>query len=133
MTTKHKATGRAKTVPLGIAEGLTVSILITVIGAAIIAWMISSSFLKNDKTGYAIMAILFLAPLAGCLTSAKLIKHETAKVCLITGICHFVTLLVITGIAFHGEYSEIWVPLGLTVMGVLTSILLARKSTKRYM
>ena len=65
MVVNRKVTGKASSVPAGLALGGAVSLGITLILAAVIAKMVSDEKLAEENIGYGVMVLLFTASAAG--------------------------------------------------------------------
>lgn len=113
---KKKVTGTALGIPGGVGLGIVVSLLITLAGAALAAWLIASEKIGEGSIGYAAMVILALASASGALVAVLLTKRLRLQVCMLTGGCYFLTLLAMTALFFGGQYQG---------MGVSAVIILA--------
>ncbi len=109
MTTNQRVTGRAMSMPAGMGLGLGLSVLLTVVGCAILAWLLGNETLPEESMGYGAMVILLLASWAGSLTAALLIRHRKLLVCLGTGGSYLALLLLVNGLAFGGSLKGLWV------------------------
>ena len=84
---KKKVTGTALGIPGGVGLGIVVSLLITLAGAALAAWLIASEKIGEGSIGYAAMVILALASASGALVAVLLTKRLRLQVCMLTGGC----------------------------------------------
>lgn len=114
MKKKHYNAGRAKSMPAGIGIGVLVSLVVTVMGAAIVAWMIVSERIGENGIGWGCMVILPVASAAGAEVAWRLIRHRRLMVCGIQ--CGaFYLLLLAMALPFGGVYEGM----------VLTALLVA--------
>lgn len=130
MVANRKVTGKAMSMPAGIGTGLGISGSITLIGSAVIAWLISGEHLAESAIGYGAMVILLLSSAAGSWAAVLLIKHRRMLVCLISGASYFLLLLACTALFFGGQYQGIGMTALLILAGCGIVILLGLKGEK---
>lgn len=131
MVSNRKITGRASSIPAGVAYGAIISMSITIIIAAVVAHLISSEMLSHRNIGYSSMIILFISSLTGSWCGAKRIKRlhiQTAAMC---GCVYFLTLLAITAVFFGGQYEGIGITLTLIVLGSTAGGFIAARKPKK--
>ena len=121
MKASKKVTGRAVSIPVGLCYGEAVSIVITLLGVALTAKMISTETVAWDQTGYAILAILLVSSWCGAMISSAKIKRRKVLVCAISGAIHYAVLLIITALFFGAQFSGA----GETLLVVLSGSMLA--------
>lgn len=115
MDLKKKVSGTAMGIPAGLGIGAISSLIITVAGAALTAWLIASESIGEETIGYAAMVILMIASAVGAMVSIRLIKRLRLQVCLMSGGCYYLTLLALTALLFGGQYQG----MGITAVMVL--------------
>ena len=113
---KKKVSGTAMSMPAGLGIGLLVALVITVAGAAITAWLIASEKIGESSCGYAVMLILGLGVGLGALSAVYFTKRQRLLVCMLTGVCYYLSLLAMTALFFGGQYQG---------MGVSAIVILA--------
>ena len=106
---KIKVSGKALGIPAGIAIGDLVSLIVSIAGAAVSAWLVSSEKIGEGGIGYAAMIVVALAAAVGAWVSASLIKRLRLQMCMLSGACYLLTLLAITALFFGGQYQGIGV------------------------
>ena len=74
MVSNQKTTGKATSIPVGILFGVSISMLVTLVGAAIAAWLISAEITPQNSVGYLSAVILALSGAIGAAVSAGRIK-----------------------------------------------------------
>ena len=116
METAKKVRGTALSMPKGIALGTLISVMITALLAAVLAWLLMTDKIKKEASGYLMMGIPMLASFLGSWMSAAKIKRRWMLVCSITGGIYFLSLLAVTAICFGGNYQSVGVT-GLLVLG----------------
>ena len=105
MYTKKKVTGTAKGIPVGLGLGLASSLLITIGGAALTAWMVAGEKIGEASGGYAVIVILVLSSALGALVSTWLIKRLRLQMCMLSGGLYYLSLLAMTALLFGGQYQ----------------------------
>ena len=109
MVANRKVTGTALSLPAGIGFGLLLSLGMTLLGCALIAWLMLTQKLQEEAIGYASIAVLALASAAGAFLSAGLVKRMRAQVCLMTGAGYYLVLLGCNALIFGGQYAGLGV------------------------
>lgn len=109
MVANKKVSGTARSVPAGIGIGTAVSLAITLAGALLTAWLVSTEKISEEAIGYGSMIILLAASTAGAYTAQALIKHQRLLMCVLAAICYFISLIAVTALFFGGQYQGIGV------------------------
>lgn len=109
--------------PAGFALGVSASLLITVLGAALIAKLVDRETIGEGSIGYGILIVMILASWLGSLVSYGRIKRRRAVVCLAAGGIYFLVLLSFTALFFGGEYSGVGVTALLIFCGSMLAVL----------
>lgn len=112
---KMKVSGKTMGIPVGIAVGDLVSLIISIAGAAVSAWLVSSEKIGEGGIGYAAIIVVALAAAGGAWISTLLIKRLRLQMCLLSGGCYFLTLLAMTALFFGGQYQGIGV-IGIVIL-----------------
>ncbi len=120
----RKQTGRAVTMPAGLAWGSAVSVLGTVLGAMIAAKMIDTGTMEHNRIGYAVLVTLLMSAFMGATVAAKKVKRQMVMTCILSGSMYFVILLSITALFFGGQYEAVGVTALLVFGGSLLAVLL---------
>lgn len=116
MKRKHAYSGRAYSLPAGIVIGTSVSIAISIIGCAVLAWLITGERLQQESIGYGCIAILLLASAGGSATAWKLIGHRQLLICGIQTLVYY-GILLMTALPFGGQYEGLLVTAVLVALG----------------
>lgn len=103
--------------PAGIAVGGLTSLSITLVGVAVLAWLIHKERMAMDSVGYGIMALLLIASFLGAVTAHRKIRRRRMVVCTVSGITYLGMLLCIPALFFGGEYSGVLVTALLVAAG----------------
>lgn len=115
MVANRKVTGKAKSVPAGLALALGISMGITLFGSLIMAILLDSQTIQESGVGYGIMLLLLLSSAAGAFTAAKSIKRQMLPMSMLSGLCYYAMLLAITALFFGGQYQG----MGVTALVVM--------------
>ncbi len=116
MMQTQKPTGRAASIPGGLAIGALISLTVTILMAMILAKLIQSQTIAQEQVGYGVMALLFTSSFLGAAAAQGKVKHRRLLVCMLTGAVYFLILMSITALFFGGQYSAVGVT-ALLVMG----------------
>lgn len=125
--TKGTIAAKSKSAPGSIAFGATVSLVITLIAAAIVAALIESGKISSRGMGYAVMIILMVSSLAGSLIASKRSATKKIIITVFTALCYLVELLCITALLFDGEYKGIPATALVVVSGGIVAGLIPNK------
>ena len=107
MVHNHKASGRALSVPAGLAIGTCISLGTTLILSVLLAKLISTETLELEKSGYGILLILLFTSVIGAKSTCMMIKRRKLMSCVIAGLLYWLGLLTITALFFGGQYSGV--------------------------
>lgn len=121
---KGKATGRALSMPAGLAVGGLTSLGITLGGSAVLAWLIHSERMEMENVGYGILGLILAASFLGAMTAWRKIRRRRMLVCAASGAVYLGILLAIPALFFGGQYSGVWVTALLVLAGSLAAGLL---------
>lgn len=131
MTINQKSTGRAMSIPAGLAFGAGISLGITLFMAAIIAYLLETEKITWEGAGYGIMALLLIASSLGSMMAYSMIKRQRLLVCLLSGVVYLGILLSMTALFFGGQYDAVGVTMALIIAGSGTSGLLGMREKGR--
>ena len=129
--------GRAVSIPKGLAMGNGVSLGMTLLMSFALAGLISRERLSWDQVGYGILILLFLSALLGAATSVKAVKRQRLMIAIGSGLLFWATLIAITALFFGGQYDGMLVT-GLIILAACNTVALAglrgerRKGTTPY-
>ena len=117
-------TGRAMSVPAGLALGAGVSVAATVVISLIGAQMIMNEILPQEQIGYCSMIALLAGTILGSVTASGKVKHRRIIICLLSGGIYLCILLAATALFFGGQYDGFWVTVVTVMVGCVASALL---------
>lgn len=124
MTVNQKVTGSASTIPGGLALGVLTSLGVTVLAAAVTAWLILRGTLAENSVGYCAMVILLLAAAAGSAVAIGRIKRRRLQMGLAAGAIYYGCLLAAAALFFGGIYDGMGVTALMVLCGSMLAILL---------
>lgn len=122
MKVRQKTTGTASSVPGGLACGAQAAVVITLVGAAVTAFLINTEKLAWKNTGYAVIAILILSSWIGAMVTAGRVKRQRLAMCMASGGVYFAILLASTALFFGGQYSGVGETALLVFCGSLVAV-----------
>lgn len=115
MVVNRKVTGKALSMPAGLALGAAISLGITISLAILTAKLVDGGTISEEGIGYAALGILLLSSLAGAASAVQKIKRQRLLVCFASGLIYYALLLSMTALFFGGQYSG----MGVTALVVL--------------
>lgn len=115
MVANRKVTGKAMSMPGGLAMGGLVSLAVTIVGSVLTANLILREVIEADSVGYCSVAILLLSSVLGARIAVKSIKHRRLYVCALSAAIYYAVLLSITALFFGGQYRG----MGVTALVVM--------------
>lgn len=130
MVVNQKVTGRASSIPVGLAVGLGVSLTVTMIMSMLVAYLQSTEMISDSGVGYGAMLTLLLSSAAGAGAAWRKVKHQRLVICAASGLCYFLSLIAITAMFFGGQYSAVGVTALLILGGAGAVALLGLKGEK---
>lgn len=131
MVVNQKVTGRASSVPAGLATGALTGLAITLITSYLAAYMASRELLDRDVFGYCAMAVLILASFVSAKVAVAKIKKLPLQMAAASGLLLYVLLLSMTALFFGGRYDALGVTLVLVLIGSGAGGILASGKPKR--
>lgn len=131
MVLNQKVTGKTSALPIGILLGVVVCVMLTLLGTAVVAWMLHAEVLTEEMVGYAAMIILLIASAVGAWISTAKTKRLRVQVCMLTGGGYYLTLLSVTALFFGGQYQGMGVTAVMVLIGCGTVALLGLKDRNR--
>lgn len=130
MSKRIKTTGKAVSIPKGLAIGTTVSLSISVAGAMLLSWLISAEKMQWQNIGYGLVILLLAASFLGALTAAFRIQRRKLLVCMESCITYFSCLLLITALFFGGQYEAVGVTAGVIAAGGVCAAMVSAREQK---
>lgn len=109
MVVNQKVSGKAKPVAVGLSLGVLVSLILTLVGAAVTANLVLSEKIPVESVGYSATLILLLASALGAWVAAGLVRRRWMVICIGAGGTYYLSLLAITALFFGGQYQAVGV------------------------
>lgn len=132
MQYNHKVKGTATAVPIGLAVGGVISLIITLAGSAAIAHLVLKERLGEGGIGYASMVILLLSAVMGAWGAFSCIKKQRLQICLLSAAVYYLLLLGITALFFGGQYQGMGVTAAVILAGVMIVALFPTKGSAKF-
>lgn len=123
MEFKHKTRKPLGTIPGGVVLGLCISIMITLLGTIILAYLISSDKMGDASVNPGSTVVLFLGAAAGAWTVMARAKEKKWIVLSSFALGYFLILLSLTALFFGGEYAGIGKSAVIILVGCVSSFL----------
>lgn len=117
MTLSKKATGRALPLPAGLFVGLGVSVIITLIFAAVITQLILKETVGEEWIGYGAMLAIPVSAAAGAFVASMTVKRRWLLVSLFEGGMYLLFLLSMNSFFFGGQFQGVWITVILILLG----------------
>ena len=123
MRNHQKVTGRASSIPGGLAVGAAASGSVTGLLTLLMALCLEKEIITWETAGYGIMIMIMLSAFLGSIIACTKIRHQQILVCLMSAGVYFAMLLSITALFFGGQYQAVGVTALLVVGGAICSAL----------
>ncbi len=117
MAVALKSSGKAASIPGGLASSSAVSLTITILGALLFGKMIDIGKLQWENIGYGIMVLLLAASFLGAWVACARIKRQRMMICALSALLYLGILLSITALFFGGQYEAVGVTSALVFAG----------------
>lgn len=130
MALGQKRSGKAMSMPAGMAIACLMSFALTVAGAYVLACLLEKEIIQWQSAGYGIMLILFVVPMVGTMIARTGIKRQHILISQMFAAVYFVLLLGITLLFFGGQFEAVGVT-ALLVWGGSTATVFVIPVTKR--
>lgn len=131
MSKHQKITGRASSVPAGLASGAAVSVMTTGGLTVLMAMLLEQESITWEMAGYGILIMIMLSAFLGALTACTRIRRQRLLVSVMSGGLYFAILLSVTALFFGGQYQAVGVTALLIAGGCTCSVLLTGRQGKR--
>ena len=113
-----------------VAVGAAISLLVSILTAAICAALIASETIGASSAGYCAMIILLTGAFAGSITAGKGRERRVIFIAL-TGACYMLLLLALTALFFDGRFQGIGVSALVILSGCILGLFLTQTRQKR--
>lgn len=128
MVGNPKPTGRAQSIPAGLAIAEAIGIVITLLLGAMEATLVAQKQIQETQIGYGIMLILLIGAAVTSTVAWKKIKHRKLLVCTLSGAIYLLLLLFTTALFFGGQYEGLLPGILLVACGTMLPVLLSRST-----
>ena len=127
---KHGYSGRASTIPAGLAIAAATSLGVTAIGSSVTAWLILSGYFPVEWAGYCAMFILLFSAASGAGIAIARIQRLRLQMCLASGGLYYLCLLLTTAFFFGGQFRGMAVT-GLVIFAGCGAVILLAPGEKK--
>ena len=110
-----KTKGTAKAIPIGLALGGLVSLVVTLAGSAALSHLVLSEAVREEGVGYGSIVILLVGAIMGAWASWSSIRKQRLQICLLSAVTYYLILLGMTALFFGGRYAGMGVT-GLVIL-----------------
>lgn len=117
MIITQKTTGRASSVPAGLAAGVGVSIATTILVSIILAILLDREVILWKNIGYGILIMIMLSAFLGAVTANHKIRRQKIVISCMSGLAYWGLLLTFTALFFGGKYEAVDVTALLVMAG----------------
>jgi len=124
MITRTKHTGKAKSIPAGMAIAVSVSMMVTLGAALAIAYSLDFGKITWEQAGYWIMGMLFASSYIGAKCAFWVIKRQRIMISMMVGLIYWGMLLCITALFFGGNFGAVLETAGIICAGCTSSALI---------
>ena len=118
MAKKHKLSHSGISVPVCVTVGAISCLLVTMLGALLLAYMVGNETFGVAGIGIGSMLVLLLSTVLGCWIARALNKEKQLLVCGLTALVFYLSLISITAVFFDGIYTG----MGLTALVILFGV-----------
>lgn len=124
MTSGFKQTGKARSIAGGLAIAAAVSMTLTIVLSAAVAYFLNEERVTWQQAGYWIMGMLFAASFIGGKCAYLSVKRQYFVISIMSGILYWGLLLCISALFFGGNFGAVWETAGIVGAGAATAALL---------
>ena len=115
-------------IPAAVGVGTVISTIVMLIGAIVIALLISNELISDQSMDYGVLALTMLSAILGCSVSNVVAKRRLLIVSVCTAVTFLLVLISITAIFYGGQYSAIPVTALVILGGGVSSVLIIGKT-----
>ena len=132
MTISMGHSGKAMSVPGGLALAAAVSGAVTAVVTGAIAYFLNAEKITWIQAGYWIMGMLFGASFLGAKSAYGAVRRQRLVMSLLSGLVYWGLLLSITALFFGGDYEAVGETAGIILAGTGCAAVLTRKKTNHF-
>lgn len=130
MTSAFKPTGKTRSIAGGLGIAAAVSMTLTILLSAAIAYFLSKERITWQQAGYWIMGMLFVSAWIGGKCAYLSVKRQCFLVSAMAGLLYWGLLLCISALFFGGNFGAVGETAGIVAAGAMSSALLRRPGRK---
>ncbi len=123
MAMKRRKSGKELPMAGAIAIGIFGSLILTFLGAALLAYLIGKGSVMQSGISFGCMIILAASSSFGAFLASGLFKRRKLMVCGITAAGYYLSLLAMTAMFFEGQYNGLGITAIMVLLGAGTALL----------
>ena len=131
MSVSIKPTGKACSIPGGLAASGAVSMAITIGASVLIANFLNREKITWEQAGYWIMGMLLIASFAGAKSAIFAMKRQRLLLSCMSGVLYWGLLLCTTALFFGGDFSAVGETAGIIMAGSGAAALITAPKGKK--
>ena len=130
---KRMKQGKGLHGPAAIGIGIGVSVVSTVLGAALIAYFVHTQVLGQAAVKVWLMLVLMLSAAVGSIVSSAAIQEKRLVSGIASGVGYFGILILANALLFGGQFTGFWMSLLMVALGAAAAMLpvMHKKGGKR--
>ncbi len=105
--------------------GDAIALLVTIGGAALLAWLIATERVGQHAVDNGALLILLVAGAIAAAVSSSITTEKRILICALSGVVYFLLLLAMTALFFGGQYKAVAVS-GVVILGASVGVFLLR-------
>lgn len=117
MVTNRKVTGKAGSIPKGVAIGTAVALLLTLLVAFGMTQLVLTEKMSENGIGYGAMITLPFVSGISSWIAVGIIRRRRMQVCLLSAASYFIVLCAINILFFGGQFGGLWLSMLLIFAG----------------
>lgn len=131
MKTYSRMNNSCKSIIFGAGIGGLISVFVTLMGTAAVAWLIDGEKLTESSIGLGAAAVLLVATIIGCVVAIAVVGKRKLITAAATGAVYLLSLFALTALFFGGQYVGVGYSLLMIAGAVFASVLISGGSPKR--
>lgn len=131
MGRKNLRSGKALSVPAGLAASLATNVMITFTLVGLTSYAVYKQIIAWEKCGYCIVVMLLVSSFLGTKVAVAAIKTQYFLIAVMSGLLYWGVLTLLTALFFGGNYGPVLETAALITAGSVTAVLIKRPARGR--
>ncbi len=119
--------GKSMSVLAGILVGVSISVLILIVGAVTVSMLISKEIVNYASMSYCVMAVTGFAAVCGSFAGTLVLKKQILLVSMSVALAMLLIMLSVTAMFFEGSYTGVPATAALVAGCSLSTALISAK------